>query len=380
MNLRDTPADRAVWDRIERSFRPKHCPYFECPSNTDGDFVCDRHGWHKRRYAPRLAQRFRCRRCKRTFSTQTFRYSYWQKRPDIDRCVQNSGRACSGNRQMATMFGCSPSTIAAKVTRLARHAIRFHVKTLSAVASLAGTVLFDGLGSFEHSQYSPYWLNAAIHAETALVLGFTESALRRSGTMTKRQQEKRAELERKRGTPPRDTVRTETAELLRAVKPFFDWTKTKLRSDKHKAYRAAVKDAGLGEVEHETVDGSAPRGSPDHPLWEINLADLLIRHDSSNQKRETIAFNKRRQSGLEKAWIWATWRNYMRRRFVKRPSPTPAMLAELAEKPLAFEDIFDERIFDWKVPVAPAWAKQIARDIVTLDLEVNRRHRLVFAY
>ena len=106
----------------------------------------------------------------------------------------------------------------------------------------------------------------------------------------------------------------------------------------------------------------------------------MIRHDSSNQKRETIAFNKRRQSGLEKAWIWATWRNYMRRRFVKRPSPTPAMLAELAEKPLAFEDIFDERIFDWKVPVAPAWAKQIARDIVTLDLEVNRRHRLVFAY
>ena len=51
---------------------------------------------------------------------QTFRGTYWQKRPDLDSLVQESGHSCAGDRQMAMMFNCSHTTIAKKVERLGR--------------------------------------------------------------------------------------------------------------------------------------------------------------------------------------------------------------------------------------------------------------------
>src|SRR5688500_857901 len=226
MNLRDTPHDRAQWERLEREFVPPHCPYSTCPSNAGAVFSFVRHGTHERRHAPFVVQRFRCGQCERTFSTQTFRYSYFQKRPDLDRTVLNSGRSCSGNRQIATMLDCSKTTVAHKIERLARHAIRFLLDRITKRGQLTGVLLFDGLGSFEYSQYNPYWLNVAVHEQTSLVLGFTESPLRRSGTMTAAQREKRSLLEAERGMPPRNAIRNGTAELLKSLRTFFDWKRS----------------------------------------------------------------------------------------------------------------------------------------------------------
>ena len=40
--------------------------------------------------------------------------------------------------------------------------------------------------------------------------------------------------------------------------------------------------------------------TPQNPLFLANVLDLLIRHNGSNHKRETIAFSKRRQSAAER--------------------------------------------------------------------------------
>lgn len=380
MHHRNTVHDRAFWERHERAFVPPHCPREDCPSNAGREFRFVRYGWHERRHAPFLVQRFRCETCKRTFSTQTFRYSYFEKRPDLDRLILNSGRSCSGNRQIATMLECSKSTVAKKIERLGRHAIRFLVDRITKRGQLVGTLVFDGLGSFEFSQYNPYWLNTAVHDETGLVLGFSESPLRRSGTMTDAQRVKRTILEETRGRPPRDSIRKGTAELLTSLRAFFDWKRSVLRSDEHPAYPLAVRDAGLTDVPHERIPGTLHRNAR-NPLWQINLADLTIRHGNSSQRRETIAFNKRRQAGLERAWIWATWRNFMHPRYTKRPrSPTPAMEAGLADRRLRFSDIFDWRLFGWRQPIPPGFERQIRRDIATLDVPNCRRHRLKLAY
>jgi transposase-like protein len=379
LNYRDTKSDRSRADAIEDSFVPEHCPYPHCPTNADQTFRWIKWGWHGRQRAPFRVRRYQCLGCERTFSTQTFRGTYWQKRPDIDRLVQDSGRSCSGNRQIATMIGCSHTTVANKVERLARQGLRFHLQTLAKAPKLTGGLCFDGFASFEYAQYFPYWMNLGVHKETSFVLGFTESPQRRRGTMTPRQKRRRAELEDEYGTPDGDAVEVGTRELLESVRPFFDLTKTTLVSDLCPFYPAAVRDAGFEGVPWTQVPGRAAR-TTDNPLFEINLADLLIRHGNSSQKRETIAFNKRRQAGLERAWLWATWRNYMRPRNVKEKDDPPAVQAGLQPRALGFEDIFGTRIFGWRQNTPAAWDRQLRRDVETAVFPCYRRNARKLAY
>ena len=356
----------------ERAFQPPCCPLAECASNGGAAaFRCVRNGWHERQRAPFRVQRFRCRVCKGTFSSQTFRESYWKKRPDLDRLIFMAARGCAGNRQIATQLACGKSTVAEKIARLSRHAVRFHVRAVSAAARLNGDVLFDGLGTFEHSQFHPYWLNVSVHRPTSLVLGFSESPLRRSGTMKPWQKRKRTELEELHGRPDPSAVRTGTADLLRAIKPFLDLDAVRFVSDEHKRYPEALRDAGLDELPHLRISGSAQRTAA-NPLFEINLADMLLRHGQSSQKRETIAFNKRRQAGLERAWLWATWRNFMAPQRVKRRNAPPAVLAGIASRALSWNDIFEERILPWTVELPEVWERHVRREVLTARIPNNR--------
>lgn len=377
MRFRDTPTDRETHLAAQRAFIPPRCPFSDCPSRHDGKFECTRNGWHETARAPFLVQRFRCKRCKHTFSTQTFHETYWQKRPDLDRAVFFGAVNCSGNRQIARANRCGKSTVAEKLKRLARQAIRFHVRALSGARRFSGDVLFDGLGTFEHSQYWPYWLNVAVHRETSFVFGFTESALRRSGTMRPSQRRKRADLEARFSRPHPQAIRRGTAELLQSIRPFLFESGTRLVSDESRWYPPAIRDAELGHLAHLRVPSSLQR-TPMNPLFEINLADMMLRHGNSSQKRETIAFNKRRQAGLERAWIWALWRNFMASRREKRPGDTPAQLAGVATRRLTFEEIFEWRELPEAVSLPEPWDRQIQRKILTPVVGKNTTHDAEF--
>jgi len=359
--------DRLAWEHAEESFIPSRCPNPDCDSAESG-FEYLKWGWHVRRHAPFRVRRFRCRRCRRTFSTQTFRYTYWQRRPDLDSRVRISGLSCAANRQIAQVVGCNKETVARKLERLGRHSLRFQFRELQ------GTLLFDGLGTFEHSQFFPYWLNAAVHAETSFALAFTDSPLRRSGNMTPGQRRRRAALEQRFGRPPRRSIEIGTAALLETLRPYLDESGIVLRSDEHPAYPLAIRRAGLAHLPHRVTPGTDAR-TPLNPLFEINLTDLILRHTGSHLKRETIAFSRRRQAALEKAAIWAVHRNYMRPRRVRRPSgPSPAMLVGLADHRMSFDEIYGRRIFPDEVDLPTVIASQVKREIRTVAL--RGKHRL----
>lgn len=374
---RATPGDRAHSLASEESFRPHCCPNPGCLTRVGADFDWIDWGWHKRKKAPFRVKRFLCKVCGRSFSTQTFRFTYWQKRPELDRTVLMSGRGCMSNRQIAQLCEDEPShtTIGHKVERLARQAIRFTTRAFQTMeVRLGGRVLFDGLGSFEFSQYEPYWLNVAVHRESAFVLGFTDSPLRRSGTMRPQQRRKRSRLEERFGRPARRSIRRGTARLLQSIKPFLDPEVVEFGSDEHPAYPGTLADAGLADRPHHTFPGSAMRTHA-NPLFEINLLDLKIRHGSSNQKRETIAFNKRRQAGLERAWLFAIWHNFMRPKRIRTRGATPAQLVGLAPRKLRYDDIFGARILNGESPIPPEWRRHLRRDVRTARFERNNANR-----
>src|SRR5262249_30590677 len=159
--------------------------------------------------------------------------------------------------------------------------------------------------------------------------GFTESELRRKGTMTKAQRRRRERLEGLLLKPHPKSIGKEVAELLRIVvsKPQGPEPHT----DAHPAYPPAPR-ALLHLAVTPRASSSRAGRKAQNPLSPITLLDLLFRHGGANHKRETIAFSKRRQSGIERMWVFLDWRNYIKAFSERHPGESPAMKSGIVDR------------------------------------------------
>ena len=149
-------------------------------------------------------------------------------------------------------------------------------------------------------------------------------------------------------------------------------------SDLHPAYPGSLKRVAA-EVTHLRTDSKLHRGIH-NPLFEVNRLDMLIRHGSSNHKRETIAYSKRRQASAERLAIQQLWLNTMKWRSENRPGRTPAMELGWLDHRLEVAEILNERIFRAHVELPPRWAKYYERTVETRAIVHNRRHALKYAF
>ena len=283
---------------------------------------------------------------------------------------------CMANRQIARDLKVSPSTVDRHVARLGRHCLLFHTG-MTEGANPSTEVVVDGFETFENSQFYPFHHHVAVEKGTDFFIYFTDSPLRRKGRMTKLQKEKRVILEDLLGKPDPKAIVKDMAELIRVSVGSAE--SATVYSDDHKAYPRSIKRVDC-KILQDITPGSDHRDS-NNSLWEVNLLDLLIRHSSSNHKRETIAWSKRRQGSAERLAIFLVWRNYMKgRREKERGSPTPAMVKGLTDRKLEVEDILSERIFRTRMELPPRWAEYYDRAVETRALPVNRRHELKYAY
>ncbi len=115
-------------------------------------------------------------------------------------------------------------------------------------------------------------------------------------------------------------------------------------------------------------------------MWEINLADLMIRHSTAAHKRETIAWAKRRQKSAERLSIFMVWRNMMKRRREKGPAVSSGMLKGLADRLWSVGDLLKERLFRTRVTLPETWECYYDGRVETVSLERNRVHELSYAY
>jgi len=335
-----------------------------------------RAGFHPRQRPPLRVQRYRCCLCRRHFSDQTFRTTYWLKRPDLLAPIFSGLVAGSAFRQLARSLEVAPHTIATHSARLGRHCLLFHQQHRPRGPATEPLVL-DSFQSFEHSQYSPTLFHTLAGQQSHFVHGFTDSELRRSGRMTRAQKRRRAALEARFGRPdPRSTEREVTA-LLGLLLP--EPGSLTLHTDEHADYPRALRQLPHLEVTHRTVSSRAAR-TPSNPLFAVNLLDLLIRHSGANHKRETIAFSKRRQSAAERLWQLLVWRNWLKwfseRR---RGGGTPAMRAGIETRRLRVADLLASRRFVTRVELPERWARYYWRTVPTRRLSRCATHRLRYA-
>ncbi len=280
------------------------------------------------------------------------------------------------NRQIARDLKVSPETINRHIARLGRHCMLFHNQKMR-FSPKVDEVVVDGLESFEYSQYYPIHHHVAVERDTDFFIYFTDSELRRKGRMTVYQKRRRKNLELEFGRPDPKAIEKDMRQLLEVALP--DQATATVFSDDHPAYRRSIKTMTT-KIDHRITPGSAHRDK-NNSLWEVNLLDLLIRHNNANHKRETIAWSKRRQSSADRLAIFLVWRNYMKgRREKARGSPTPAMQRGMMDQPLGIKDLLEKRIFRTRCKLPPRWSEYFDRSVITRALQENRRHELKMAY
>jgi hypothetical protein len=233
----------------------------------------------------------------------------------------------------------------------------------------------DGFASFEHSQYHPFHFQLAIQRNSSFIPYFTDSELRRSGRMTPFQKRRRAEYERIRGRPDPQAVRKDVHELLEYVtRGAREMT---IHSDDHRAYPRAME--GIRCRIRHIVTSSRDLRNRTNRLFEVNLADLLMRHGLAEHRRETIAYAKRRNCAAYKLAIFVVHRNYVRPRRVRRERLTPAQLAGVCDRRFTVEEVVARRLFVDRVGLEGRWWDYYWLDVRTRALKVNRRHELRYA-
>ena len=367
-------------------FHPPCCPNPCCRfhiARPGWHFVRDGH--HIRSSDHRHFQYFRCRACGRRFSPPTFSTTYWLRRRDL--LLPIASLLCEGAalRQIARALGTSHTTVARHAARLGRHCLLFHRELLRDWA-IPEPLVIDGFESFEFSQYFPFHANLAAGAESWFLYHFTDSPLRRKGSMTPFQRRRRTELEETLGRPDPKAIELGIAALLDPlVRGLPAGSSLILHSDDHPAYPRALRrlrreGRSPVRIRHRTIS-SLERRTKSNPLFPVNLADLLIRHASANHRRETIAFSKRRQGALERLAVFAVWRNCIKRRRENGPRESAAMWLGRLSRLLSWRDVLRRRRFPKHGDLPQPWGDYYWRRVRTAALGARQTtHKLRYAF
>ena len=366
------------------SFQPQFCPNRQCPFHLPKGRTWHwvRDGWFTRPSDQRRFQRFLCRHCGRRFSTRTYSTTYWlQRRRLLAEVAQHLSNG-TALRQAGRILKVPHATVALHQARLGRHCLLFQSQLL-ADSQIKEPVVVDGFETFEYSQYFPFHVNLAVGQDSWFLYAFTDSPLRRKGSMTPVQKQVRQEIERRLGRPDPKAIETGMAELLellvdRSTGPL------ELHSDEHPAYlrsiRRVLRARPGSQIDHRRTPSKEARTHA-NPLFAANLTDLLIRHSHANHRRETIAFSKRRMGAIERLSFFMVWRNCIKRRREKGGPETTAMKVGLLDRPLTWSDILKRRLFPIQHSLPRAWQTYYEKRVFTPILgDQQRVHDLKYAF
>lgn len=373
-------------------FQPPFCPWRDCREHRRRrpGYGYWRHGSFSTRQRRRIP-RFRCPACKRTFSRQTFSTSYYSKRPELLRAVAAGLVAGSALRQIARSQDCSPNTVARISAHLGRHAMLLQAHALAHLRGrLDETIVFDHFETFEFTQDWPFGVATAVGARSWFVYGLDPAPHRRTGKRSPVQQ-RRLRSRPKRALRGRYTG--STRRVLDLLLPLRSAGRSlRLRCDAHRDYpRAVTGHPGRLGIQLQTFRNPVrgPRGSPrspeaivrDQAMFPVDLLHKILRHTLAHHRRETIAFARRLNAAMERLFLTAIWRNFVKKRSERRPGAvTPAQALELTSTRWSWKRVLSRRLFYDRLELPAPWPTLYRREWTTPLLRSNATHRLKRAF
>jgi transposase-like protein len=334
-------------------FVPPFCPYPPCSHHRQPlpRFFLRLGSYHpKCRSHP--VPRFRCRGCGRTFSRQTFRADYRQKKPYLNAPALYLMVSCVGLRQAARCLRVARRTVEHRFRWLAWHAAHYHQNRLR-LARLRGPFQLDEMESFEANRYQPVTVPVLIHRETLFLVATAVGPLRRRGRLSPRQRQRRDQHESLHGRRPSRSlaaVRRVLQTLLTLTEPS---SPVVLDSD-HKPLYGPIGRSLFGSRFRWRRHSASQRRDRANPLFPINHTNARLRHYLARLRRRTWCVSKRGDALQQHLTIAALWGNYCRG-ITNRNGTTPAQALGITPKAYRVEEVLAWRE-DWGPWCAPALA------------------------
>jgi transposase-like protein len=370
-----------------KNFQPTFCPWPGCIEHDRcaGTFHHVRHGSYRRADGSSVP-RFRCIACKRTFSQQSFAFSYYLKRAELSVPIAKGLIAGSAHRQIARSLACHHSTVTRRAQRLGRHAHLLHHLALQEV-TLHEPVILDDFDTYAGSQYFPCTLPTAVGSGSWFVYGSGFARERRRGHMSPFQRRRRERLERLHGRPEPGTVTRAFRSLIELL-PVRCGSPLRLIADNDRAIRIAAQGTRF-TLEVHPNPARGPKGSArspearrrDEAMFPNDQLHRFLRHSEAAHRRETIAFGRSFNGLVERLALFSVWRNLVQARSERRPRDgTPAMRVGLTGAKWTWQNVVAARLLPSRIRAGEEVMRLYRRALVTPLLRSERRHALKHAF
>ncbi|MBK7047598.1 MAG: hypothetical protein IPH48_14050 [bacterium] len=172
-------------------------------------------------------------------------------------------------------------------------------------AEPASAVVIDGFVTSEHSQFWPFHHHPAIEPGSDLIVCFTDSGVRRSGTATEAQKRKRGRLEQQYGRPDPGGIEG----CHPPARSRRRWAEAADGAERRASgVSRAIRQLPC-EVTH-LVTSSKERRDARKPAVPREPGGYAVAAQQRQSQAETIAWSKRRQASAERFAVFLVWRNY----------------------------------------------------------------------
>lgn len=326
-------------------FDPPRCPNPECTAHRDPVsrwFHCI--GSFAVRYRPEPVQRFRCQRCGRSFSEQTFRADRGDRKPWTNAPLLELLTSGVGLRQCGRLLGLNIRAVQRKLRKLGATCRDLHER-LSRKLPGNLTFQFDEEETFEHARSRPLTMPVLIELQTWFVVAADAGPIRRLACAGSARRLEQDRYENEHGPRP-DHSRQSVERVLRSLAQRLDGAPLVLQSDEKASYKTLVVEVFEGRAVHQCTAGTDPR-TVENPLFPINTTLAMTRDNNGRLRRQSWLVTKKCECLLQQMQLFMVYRNYIRRRFNRDDAnDTPAKLLGLVPRALTAGEVLQWRQ-DW---------------------------------
>lgn len=260
-------------------------------------------------------QRFQCKICSKSFSSQSLSFDYRLRKRRINQRVFLMLSKGVSQRGCAQILGVDPKTISRRVWRFGRCA-KAHLGKLQKSSLEIDSITFDEMETFEHTKLKPLTIPIAVETKTRRVLALDVGKIAAKGHL--------AQLSRRK-YGFRQCQRKQVLESLFEQLKLVTSSECVFLSDESQHYPPALFRHFCG-YEHKRYKGRKPavvgqgemkKGGFD-PLFCLNQTAAMFRDNIKRLSRRTWCTTKRIDRLLDFLYIYAMYHN-QRIGGVKRP-------------------------------------------------------------
>jgi transposase-like protein len=314
-------------------FEPPRCPYLGCANHLDPQpgFWC-RRGSYRRRPPPCVVPRFCCRRCRRSFSEQTFRLDYRDRRPETNVPLLEKLISGTSLRHSGRLLRLSPRAVQMKFRKIARTLASLHTNLLRSLPA-DRTLQYDELETFETRSIWRLSVGVLLDRASRFVIDATVAPIRRQAARGTRRHRWEQHDELRYGRR-RDLSRARTKRTFQRLRQLLAGQRAHLQTDEKGAYAALVRELFGNQVVHERTPARLARRTF-NPLFPINHMHATMRERNGRLHLRSWLVSKRAQQLQQQLVLEHSWRNFCWQRFNRdQPDETPAVLLGLVSRRL----------------------------------------------